>query len=40
VDRGYANRYGLVHVDFDTQQRILKDNAAFYREVIDRNAVV
>jgi beta-glucosidase len=37
---GYSNRYGLVHVDFDTQQRTMKDSAAFYREVIRRNAVV
>jgi beta-glucosidase len=21
---GYGNRYGLIHVDFDTQQRTLK----------------
>jgi beta-glucosidase len=37
---GYSNRYGLVHVDFETQQRTLKDSAGFYREVISRNAVV
>jgi beta-glucosidase len=37
---GYSNRYGLVHVAFDTQQRTLKDSAVFYREVIRRNAVV
>lgn len=31
---GYGKRFGLVHVDFATQQRTLKDSAHFYREVI------
>ena len=31
---GYLPRFGLVHVDYKTQQRTLKDSAAFYREVI------
>jgi beta-glucosidase len=31
---GYAKRFGLVHVDFATQKRTLKDSARFYREVI------
>ena len=31
---GYGKRFGLVHVDFATQQRTLKDSARFYREVI------
>lgn len=32
---GYAKRFGLIHVDFETQARTLKDSAHFYREVID-----
>jgi beta-glucosidase len=28
---GYAKRFGLVHVDFATQKRTLKDSARFYR---------
>ena len=32
---GYAKRFGLIHVDYDTQTRTLKDSAHFYREVID-----
>src|SRR5258708_28169302 len=36
---GYATRFGLVHVDYATQKRIPKLSAAFYREVIARNAV-
>ena len=33
------NRFGLVHVDYATQKRTPKLSAAFYREVIARNAV-
>lgn len=31
---GYSKRFGLVHVDFESQRRTLKDSARFYREVI------
>ncbi len=31
---GYAKRFGLVHVDYATQQRTLKDSARFYAGVI------
>jgi len=31
---GYAKRFGLIHVDFATQQRTLKASARFYRDVI------
>lgn len=36
---GYKNRYGLFHVDFETQQRTPKLSSRFYAEVIRRNAV-
>ena len=36
---GYAKRFGLVYVDFETQKRTPKLSAAFYREVIARNAM-
>ena len=36
---GYATRFGLVHVDYKTLKRTPKLSAAFYREVIARNAV-
>ena len=36
---GYATRFGLIHVDHATQKRTPKLSAAFYREVIARNAV-
>lgn len=34
---GYRYRFGLVHVDFATQQRTLKDSAHWYRELIRAN---
>ncbi len=37
---GVANRFGLVYVDFDTQQRIPKRSAEWFREPARRNAVV
>ena len=33
-DSGYAKRFGLVHVDYATQQRTLKDSAHWYRRAI------
>lgn len=34
---GYRQRFGLVYVDFETQDRVLKDSAAWYGEVIRTN---
>ena len=31
---GYAKRFGIVHVDYETQQRTLKDSALRYAEII------
>lgn len=31
---GYSKRFGIVHVDFGTQKRTLKDSALFYSKVI------
>lgn len=35
--RGYAERFGLVFVDYQTQKRIWKDSAFWYRDVIRTN---
>ena len=35
---GYARRFGVVRVDYDTQARIVKDSAKFYADVIRANA--
>jgi beta-glucosidase len=37
---GYAQRFGLIHVDRSTQKRTLKDSARYYAAVIAANAVV
>ena len=36
---GYSKRFGLVYVDYKTQQRILKSSAKWYQQVIRENAV-
>jgi beta-glucosidase len=33
---GYAKRFGIVHVDYATQQRTLKDSALWYRDFLQR----
>jgi len=35
--RGYDERFGCVYVDFETQERILKDSAFWYADVIKSN---
>ena len=36
---GYAKRFGIVHVDYATQARTIKDSGAWYSRVIADNAV-
>jgi len=35
--KGYTQRFGMVWVDYTTQQRIPKDSALWYKEVIANN---
>lgn len=37
---GYDKRFGLIHVDYATQRRTLKDSAHWYRAVIESNGAV
>ncbi|QPC80907.1 beta-glucosidase [Phototrophicus methaneseepsis] len=37
---GYRKRFGLVHVNYQTQERILKDSAHWYRQVIESNGAI
>jgi beta-glucosidase len=37
---GYAQRFGVVWVDYETQQRIPKDSALWYKQVIAENGFV
>jgi beta-glucosidase len=34
---GYSKRFGIVHVDYSTQERTIKSSGAFYRDVIRSN---
>ena len=34
---GYSQRFGIIWIDYETQQRILKDSALWYKEVIKNN---
>ena len=36
---GYEKRFGLYRVDFETQARVAKLSASFYRDVVARNAI-
>jgi beta-glucosidase len=36
---GYEKRFGLYHVDFETQARVPKLSADFFRDVVARNAI-
>jgi beta-glucosidase len=34
---GYEKRFGIIYVDFKTQERIIKDSGKWYAEVIKNN---
>ncbi|WP_059007059.1 GH1 family beta-glucosidase [Streptomyces specialis] len=36
---GYAKRFGLVHVDFETQRRTMKDSGRWFAEITRANAL-
>jgi beta-glucosidase len=36
---GYSKRFGIVHVDYPTQERVWKDSAHWYRQVIQTNGI-
>jgi beta-glucosidase len=35
---GYSKRFGLIHVDYQTQQRVIKDSGLWYQQAIARNS--
>ena len=37
---GYQHFFGIVHVDYATQARTVKDSGAYYRDCIAVNAVL
>lgn len=38
--KGYSERFGMVYVDFETQQRIIKDSGYWYRDLIKSNGEI
>ncbi|MCR4990936.1 MAG: beta-glucosidase [Lachnospiraceae bacterium] len=36
-DKGYTEKFGIIHVDFETQRRTVKDSAFWYKKVIETN---
>lgn len=38
--RGFEMRFGLVHVDFKTQERTVRPSAHVYKEIIQRNGLI
>ncbi len=36
-NEGYTPRFGLIHIDYETQKRTLKDSAQHYAEIIRTN---
>jgi beta-glucosidase len=36
---GFEPRFGLVHVDFETQKRTVKDSGKWYRDFLAGNRV-
>jgi beta-glucosidase len=39
-ESGYRPRFGIVHVDYETQERTLKDSALWYRDLVARHRPV
>ena len=38
-ERGYAPRFGLVRINYETLERIPKQSAYWFRDIIDQNSV-
>jgi len=36
---GYSKRFGIVHVNYETQERTVKDSGRFYSEIIKSNSI-
>ena len=38
--KGYSQRFGIVHIDFETLKRTVKDSAYWFSDVIKRNGIL
>ena len=36
---GYTERFGLIHVDYETQKRTMKDSAMWYKKIVETNGI-
>jgi beta-glucosidase len=36
---GYSKRFGIIHVDYETQKRTIKDSGEWYSRVIATNTI-
>ena len=36
---GYSKRFGIFYVDYETQERVPKDSARWYRDVVTSNEI-
>jgi len=34
---GYNERFGLIHIDYETEKRTIKDSGYWYKTIIDSN---
>jgi beta-glucosidase len=37
---GYTKRFGIIYIDYPTQQRIIKDSGRWYQNVLATNGTV
>jgi beta-glucosidase len=37
---GYSRRFGIVHVDYETQERTVKSSGRYYSNVIKTNGAI
>jgi len=39
-EHGYSKRFGIVYIDYETQERILKDSALWYKNLIEKRTII
>lgn len=39
-EKGYTERFGIVYVDFETQRRVVKDSAMWYKKLMETNGSI
>ena len=35
--KGYSERFGVIYVDYETQNRIIKDSGYWFKGIIEQN---